>query len=147
MAYDLDTDLQHHLKFMDLLQSIAMNTPILVNRGNHEYDSAGAIFCEYFQTYDLCQNNATALGIGAAYLNLFDPQANLIPRKFRLYNREERLSSLTYLIKYLEKTGIRIPIAMSHYPLACSYPTSEHCVPNQAYNEFLPLYVNLQTYY
>ena len=31
--------------------------------------------------------------------------------------------------------------------MVCSYPSSEHCIPNEKYNEFMPLYVNLQEHF
>ena len=68
-----------------MLQEVSSLIPVIVNRGNHEYDDSGKIFCEYFEVYGLCQRNATALSIGSVYLSLFDPQASLIPRKFSLY--------------------------------------------------------------
>lgn len=85
--------------------------------------------------------------MGAAYLALFDPQAGLIPRQYHLYTKKERQSSLIHLEEDLVNNTDRVPIALSHYPLVCSYPTSEHCVPHHKFKEFMPLYVNLHSYY
>ena len=82
-------------------------------------------------------------------MSLFDPQAALIPRKFYKYTTEQRLSSRKNLALDLERgsKNDQVLIALSHYPMVCSYPSSEHCIPDEKYNEFLPLYVNLQEHF
>jgi DNA repair exonuclease SbcCD nuclease subunit len=136
LGYDINMNVEYHLEFMAMLSELAMRTPIILNRGNHEYDQAGELFCEYFEVYGLCDRNATAISIGPAYLSLFDPQLALIPRNFHKYTREERLSSSVNLVSDLER-GVqsgRTIVALTHYPMVCSYPTTGHCLPSPKYN-------------
>lgn len=38
-------------------------------------------------------------------------------------------------------------IAVTHYPLICSYPSVEHCIPDPDRNETKPLFANLKHFY
>lgn len=59
------------------------------------------MFREYFELYDLMEDNATSVSIGCLQLVIFDPQATLIPRLFKKYTVEERNSSYKSMINYL----------------------------------------------
>jgi len=56
------------------------------------------------------------------------------------------LINLVETLKKGKKSG-KVIVALSHYPIVCSYPTPEHCIPDKNYKEFMPLYVNLQQHF